>query len=820
MKQFLVFLLGVFFIQTLAAQPLNNEWIVYNKTYYKFYTQQTQLHRISGATLQAWGLGSTPVEQFQLWRNGKQIPVFTSAATGILPSTGYIEFWATAADGELDKELYRYTDYQLNPQTSLHTTFATYFLTTEVNTTLNLRYTNTVNDVLNNTLPAQASFTHRERINFQNQISKGEANTFYGEYIYSSSYDKGEGWSSEDITNANAVTVTRNNLFPVVGGTATVEAAFIGTSVLGNGRTVQVAINGTNYINQGLNRFDARIFSGSVPSSILTGNTNIRLGITTTDVNDRAVCSYVQLAYERQFNFGGATSFSFSLPAAANGNYLEISNISSGASTPVLYDVTNNRRYEAVAGAAGIWRFKLLPSATSRNLVVASQDAATTAAVTTAQQRNFINYALPANQGNYLIITNTALNGTANATEQYRAYRASTEGGGYNAKLYDVEQIIDQYAFGVKKHPLALRNFFRMVRTQYTVAPSFALLLGKGITYDDYRRNETATEADRLNLVPTFGWPASDNLLTATSLLNATPSIAIGRIAAINSDEVLLYLNKVKEYDLAQTNSLQTLANKAWMKTSVHVVGANNDNLDILLTSYQNTYSSIIRDTLFGGNTFNFNKTSTGPITPITNALMEQLFNSGISILNYFGHSSSTSLDYNISDPQQFNNQGKYPLFVVNGCNAGNFFSYDVGRFSTISSLAEKFVLARDRGAIGFLASTHFGVTSFLDLLNRGFYNSFTRARYNMPVGLSNTDAIGFTLGFSGDSLAIRLHAEQNTLHGDPAIKINAHTKPDFVVEDPQVIISPQVLSVADTRFTVKTYVHNVGKATGDSVLV
>ncbi|HAN37464.1 MAG TPA: hypothetical protein DCQ29_01060, partial [Chitinophagaceae bacterium] len=394
-------------------------------------------------------------------------------------------------------------------------------------------------------------------------------------------------------------------------------------------------------------------------------------------------------------------------------------------------------------------------------------------------------------------------------------------GGGYNAKLYNINELIDQFAFGIKKHPLSIRNFIRMARQVYNQPLKAVFLLGKGVSYDEYRRFESNPDIERQSLVPTWGWPPSDNLLVSNTILTQNPVVPIGRIAAISPQEMLDYLNKVKEYEQQQTTNNNSIANKSWMKTSVHVVGANNnDGLEFVLTAYQNGYGNIIRDTAFGGNVFHFNKTATGPVSPTTNALIEQLFNRGIGVLNYFGHSSATALDYNLNNPNQYNNQGRYPVFLVNGCNAGNFFSFDVGRFSIVSSLAEKFVLAPNRGAIAFLASTHFGVTTFLDYLNSGFYRSLARSGYNKPIGLNIQESIAYAGQFNFDTLTTRLHAETNTLHGDPVLKINAAPSPDFAVENATVTLSPQVVSVADNQFTVKSVLYNLGKATGDSVLV
>jgi hypothetical protein len=42
---------------------------------------------------------SEQAQNFQIWRNGKQVPLFTSVATGTLGATGYIEFWGEKNDG-------------------------------------------------------------------------------------------------------------------------------------------------------------------------------------------------------------------------------------------------------------------------------------------------------------------------------------------------------------------------------------------------------------------------------------------------------------------------------------------------------------------------------------------------------------------------------------------------------------------------------------------------------------------------------------------------------------------------------------------------
>ncbi|MCY7309699.1 MAG: hypothetical protein LH619_02875, partial [Chitinophagaceae bacterium] len=111
------------------SQAYNNEWINYSRTYYKFKVGATGLYRISQSTLTSIGIGSTAAEQFQLWRNGRQVPLFTSVQTGPLGGADYIEFWGEMNDGKPDSVLYKNPDHQLNNKWSLETDTAAFFLT-------------------------------------------------------------------------------------------------------------------------------------------------------------------------------------------------------------------------------------------------------------------------------------------------------------------------------------------------------------------------------------------------------------------------------------------------------------------------------------------------------------------------------------------------------------------------------------------------------------------------------------------------------------------------------------------------------------------
>src|SRR5438093_290803 len=94
-----------FFAASLQKAQLNNSWIDYSKTYYKFKIGQTGLVKINQAVIASAGLGATPAQDFQLWRNGEEVRLYTSVSSGILGPSDYIEFWGEMNDGKPDKSL-------------------------------------------------------------------------------------------------------------------------------------------------------------------------------------------------------------------------------------------------------------------------------------------------------------------------------------------------------------------------------------------------------------------------------------------------------------------------------------------------------------------------------------------------------------------------------------------------------------------------------------------------------------------------------------------------------------------------------------------
>jgi len=807
-----------------SAQTYNNEWIDYSKTYYKFKVGATGLYRISQPVLASLNLQNTNADHFQLWRNGKQIPLYTSVQNNVLGASDYIEFWGEMNDGKPDNALYREPDYQLNDKWSLQTDTAAFFLTVNTGSS-NLRLINTANNVAGNTLPAEPFFIHTEGSYKKNMINTGRAEIVVTTSVYSSSYDYGEGYTGGNIASGGTETTSFTNLNVYTGTDA--PSPEIRINLAGNAmnqRSFRLRVNGDSILGQPLDYYEYLKTGQVFPvSKISTNSASVQVTNLGVASGDKLVTAKIELVYPRKFNFGNAVNFPFKLPANTAGNYLEIAGFNFGGTAPVLYDLTNGRRYTVDISTPSLIKVVLQPSSVDRQLVLVSEAASNIKAVTTLEQRNFIDYASSQNQGDFMIITNAVLTGASgpdDPVEDYRQYRSSAAGGGFAAKVYLIDQLVDQYAYGIKMHPLAIRNFIKAARDKNTVKPRFVLLIGKGMVYTSFRSNEANPNISRLQLVPTFGNPASDNLLTAQGN-SSVPLTPIGRLSVISKDEITAYLEKLKVYELELKTSSSAITDVGWKKNVIHVTGASDEETAGLLLNALNGHKKVIEDTAYGGIVHTFTKTTADAVEQVSSTQIANLFRQGVGLLTYFGHSSATILEFNLDNPQAYDNAGKYPVFIVMGCNAGNFYLYNEARLVTKETISESYILAPQRGAVAFLASTHLGVVHYLDLYNTRFYQALSNIKYGSALGEVMDEAIKNMINFASyDDFFARFQCEQFTLHGDPAVKMYSFEKPDYAIEASMVKVTPSFIPISETSFKVVAQYVNMGKSVNKKIVI
>lgn len=803
------------------AQPFQNEWINYSLTYYKFKVAQDGLFRINQATLAAIGLSQAPVQHFVLWRNGKEVPLYTSQSTGVLSTGGYIEFWGQANDGTSDQSLYRVPGHQLNDRWSLFTDSATYFLAVDPSAT-HLRLQPTANIIPTGAVP-EPFFMFRQGVYFKERLNEGYAQVV-GSYMYSSAFDQGEGWSSADLYVGQSRTIAFTALYPYTGVNA--PASSVSLHLSGNApnsRSINFKVNGVSIGSQTVAQFDALRWESPVAASQLeSGAISFSVSPEQSVSTDRVAIAKLELLYPRRFHAGGASQFTFQLPPSSSGKYIEIDGFAHDNQPPLLYDLANLQRYETVIDASGKVKVFIGPVSQERQLIVVNSASATT--ISTISTRNFVDYTQANQQGDYLIISHPSLATTrsgVNVLEQYRSFRSSPPGGSYAARIYFIDQLEDQFGFGIKRHPNAIRNFIRFARTRYTQPLKAVFLIGKGVVYTTERSLEGNPDLDKLSFVPTFGSPASDILLTVDAGTSFLPRVAIGRLSVITAEELAVYLAKVQQTEQVLRNDTGS-ASRAWTKNVVHIIGVGEESLGNAITNSMNRFGAILRDTFYGARIHTFSKLSPAPVAQLSAAQLYQLFEEGIGMMTYFGHSTANTLEYNLDQPSGYNNPGKYPFYIMLGCRAGNLFNFNLTRLIEKETISEQFVLADQRGGIATIASTSLGLVNYLELQNEAMLKAAAITNYGAIVGdVINTSVVNtMNAAGAGDFLA-RIHCEQTALNGDPALRFyGSSPRPDFMMQAQQLKITPSPVSVANGFVKLDAVVKNTGKAIAGPVTV
>lgn len=809
----------LFLNSAFTQTDFGNEWIKdYQKKYYKIKVGKDGLYRISYEDLKKIGLENVNADHFQIWNNGLEVPLYVTQSKTTLQVDGYLEFYGKMNDGKIDSKLYPFPNFQTTNKWSLFTDTAIYFLTTN-SASPNLRYQERQNLSTLSTLTPEKHFNYTYRHAFKDQINPGSPNVIAGVNVYSSGFGEGEGWTSRGITPSKPLIVRISNPSVSENGTnPTMRIHVFGGSL--STRKIGLYINGNPVLRPfPLASYSSKDSAFQFSNDAFKDALQIEFKNEGISAQDQYMIGEFEISYPRKFDFAGSTVFEFSIDPSATDKLLEIESFNYEADPPILYDLTNQHRYVAEI-KGGRLRFLIPSSSKNRNFVLLSVAQHALNTIDSFSESKFINHGFASHQGNFIIITDSLIRKSASgdAIENYKQYRSSATGGGFNVLVVEVAQLTDQFGYGIKKHPMALKNFIQYAATFFK--PKNILLIGKGAVYDQYRLNESSSFSNTLNLVPTFGSPASDHLL-ASKDLTPVAQIPIGRVSVVNGDELNVYLQKLKQQeDLLNTEyAYQKVDKKGWTKNVLHLVAGGN--VQDVVATYMSEAAKKISDTLYGAHVITIKKSTATTIEPDNNTPIDQLFETGLGIVNYFGHSSLQSMEFNVDDPSRFNNEAKYPLFIANACTAGNHFFFDSLRIvSKKKSISEAYILEPQKGSIAFIASTHYGIMMNLNDFVQTFYHRLSKTDYVKSLGEMMQNTMDGLFQNFGNSPYNLVTMEQILLHGDPAIRLYPHPKPDYVIENSMVTILPQLITHTDGFFNVNIMVRNIGLARKDSVPV
>lgn len=805
-------LLGL--LSTVSAQIVNgldtlygNEWISPGNDYLRLEVQDDGFYSINYADIQAqgWPVDAINSGDYQLFHQGELIPFHSTQDQGLpLGSGDALIFYGKKNRGELDRHIYREPDaQQLNPAYSLYSDTGVYYLTYAPEG--GLQYETVANDLTN--LPAAEPYVwQQEEVIFDDFFVK-EYYRFSGATIYYSHFSIGEGYGNRSINQlladgSTSQEVTLNLPQAYAAGpparlqTRYVAALFDHIQRLSANEQI---LRTDTFFNWAMQNVDM-----DLPMAVLQDG-ELRLeweGF--GGPKDEVSVGYVSVDYPTLPDAAGSDNFSCQLSSDDQRQYLEVANWS-GANA-IVYDLQNNQRLIA-NNNGGTLQIALPDNGEERELVIISSETDLP-----APNISPVALAIPdLGDADYVILTHSLLRaGSEDAVQAYADYRASAAGGNYRTAIVNIDQLFDQFCYGIQQHPLAIRNF---VAWQRKVNPAFEFLfiVGKGREYIDLREPSELQEALGSTLfVPSFGFPASDNLLVS-SLEKPTPLVNIGRLPVVSGDEVRLYLNKVRGMEEFVASSPQTLDGRSWMKNVLHLGGGGNASEQQSIKNNLESMGAEIENGRFGGRITGFYKTS---LDPIQTSQTDQIFNrinQGVSLITFFGHSSASGFDFSIDQPENYDNQDKYPLMISLGCYSGNM-------FDNFRSVGEEFILLENGGAGAFLASRGLGFIHALGNVGRRFHSKIGEELYGATIG----EGIRSTIA-EFEHLTDQAYGtlnEQFSLQGDPALRLNPLPGDDYTIDPNSVKVEPVIVNVQSDSFQVSFDLYNLGVKQADNVTI
>ena len=354
----------------------------------------------------------------------------------------------------------------------------------------------------------------------------------------------------------------------------------------------------------------------------------------------------------------------------------------------------------------------------------------------------------PSNAADLLIIAhksfipslNSVLPGTTTSLVALR------ESQGYTVKVVDVEDVFDEFSYGMHT-PQAITDFLSRARATWVKAPRYLLLLGDA-SYD-YRNYEGGGNFD---FVPTqlidtvFMETGSDDTLTDFDG-DGIPEIPVGRLPVRTVAEANLILSKIVNFSPSNVPQSALMVADAQGSYFFNFEQANEQLIPLLPASMQATVQRVYR------------AQQPSDATARTNIINK--INSGTALVNYSGHGNvnvwTGAPIFSTTDAMALTNGNKLSLVIVMDCLNGYFIA------PPIDCISEALMKAPNGGAVA----------------------SFSSSGLTIPIGQHEMGQQLFTLLYSGPPIALgdatrQAKAATNDLDvrrtwilfGDPTMKI------------------------------------------------
>ncbi|MCB2204509.1 hypothetical protein KQI65_07150 [bacterium] len=397
-------------------------------------------------------------------------------------------------------------------------------------------------------------------------------------------------------------------------------------------------------------------------------------------------------------------------------------------------------------------------------------------------------------QADYLVVTHRDFMPQAQRLATYRE-----QSDGYSTVVADVEDIYNEFNYG-HKDPEAIRRFTEHAwREWQSPAPRFLLLMGDA----SWDPRQVAASSSRVDYVPSYGNPASDNYYVsfAEDPGDPYPYLAVGRIPAESPEQADAVIDKIIAYEGAPP--------QPWDNRFLFSVGGQNAFEQITLRDFAETLIDYRIDPACLEPRLIVKKTLDLVSYDDLDTLIHEI-NRGVGFFMFAGHGGTRVIDVGIERPDIFDNKDKYMFFATMSCNTAHF----AEPFET--GLNERFVLSPENGAVvayGTSGLGEIGVDFYVsDGLLKALTDSLVRNYGEMSViGKRNAMRV-----YSGLPPSVVHAVNQLCILGDPATKVPLAKTPELAVRASEIRTDPEIIT-EQSNTIIYTRIRNYGMCMPDS---
>ena len=786
-------------------------WIDYSQEYVKLLISEDGIYRIDYNQVISFGISPQSInpKKLKIFFKGKEIPIFVFGENDLSFDPGdYIEFWC---EKNYDPENYRTVvqtgeDY-LN-YLDRYSDTSVVWLSWQGNDGNRINIQNTVTPGLIDTLFLHSAFYHfeqDERLWYYDAVLPRVQLPFWQE---------NKVWTWKDLGNGGDIPFYFSATDIVPGMPVSVICRMISNAsdnIYENAHRFGMGLNSSSPEDTIVFNFKQTVnFSSEYSSNQLVNGDNIVriFGMQNDSLRwHAALIDWVDIEYPR-YNVANNDSLLIRVndETQTAPRVINISNVSQPLSNILVYKIKPDfKKITALNIANSILTFTDTVSAGDEYFIIKESLVHTPLF---QYKKLFANLRDQNLAADYIAISNKVLSASA---EQYVNFIANN----YNVRkeLVFVDDIYDEFSYGYNK-PEAIKEFLKYANVNWvTPAPSYLLLLGDA-NYDYKKKLQPPPVINRMNLVPSYGFPVSDSWFVMWDSTNVNlPQMFVGRVPAESNEGVNFYLNKHQIYLNRQYDDF----NKRYLFFSGGDA-ADPDQLALLKSANDFVLNNFVKPSPVGGDGIHFYKTINPPTNfgPYTREQIDNAIDSSGSFISYIGHSGTETWDNGVTEvsdlKSSFNN--RLPLITDFGCSTGKFAEPDVDAFS------ELFISdSQDGQAIAYLGNASWGYTSTSVEFPKLFYQNLLD---DSVYVMSEVHFIAKMqlLSQLGTSDVNRVFNYCNIFFGDPLIAFSLPKKPNFSVKNSSFSLKDDFPIDLDDSTEVKIEIINFGKVPQDSLLI